>query len=148
LSKDPEEVMPPPKAHKELSPAQAQLIGKWIEQGAPWQPHWSFIAPQRPELPVVSDVSWARNPIDRFVLQVLEHNGLRPAAEADRRTLARRVFLDLIGLPPTPGEVEAFVNDKSPGAYEKLVDSLLASPRYGEHRAHYWLDAARYGNAD
>ena len=102
----------------------------------------------RPALPAVKNAAWVRNPIDRFVLAALERQGLQPAPEADRRTLARRVSLDLTGLPPTPEMVEAFVNDRSPNAYEKLVDQLLASPHWGEHRARYWLDAARYGDTN
>jgi hypothetical protein len=143
---DPEEVMPPPKSKKVLKPAEKELIKKWIAQGAPWEAHWSFIKPERPTLPTVKNEKWVRTPIDRFVLARLESAGLSPAPEADRRTLARRLSLDLVGLPPEPEQVEAFANDPAPDAYEKLVDKLLASPRYGEHRARYWLDAARYGD--
>lgn len=146
MSDDVDEIMPPPKSHKTLTPAQKALIRRWIAQGAPWQPHWSFIVAQRPELPSVKNEKWVRNPIDRFVLAKLESAGLQPAPEANRHTLARRLSLDITGLPPSPARVEAFVKDASPDAYEKLVDELLASPRYGEHRGRYWLDAARYAD--
>jgi hypothetical protein len=138
--------MPPPSAHKTVTEEQKALVRRWIEQGAPWQPHWSFVVPRRPALPAVRQHAWVRNGIDRFTLAALERVGLAPAPEADRRTLARRAALDLTGLPPLPADVEAFVGDRSPNAYEKLVDRLLESPRYGEHRARYWLDAARYGD--
>jgi hypothetical protein len=145
-TEDEDDIMPPPKSRKELKPAQKELIKRWIEQGAQWEKHWSLIAPTRPATPAVNDTAWVRNPIDAFVLARLEHAKLRPAPEADRRALIRRLSFDLIGLPPTPAEVEAFVNDTSANAYEKVVDRLLASPQYGEHRARYWLDAARYAD--
>ncbi|HEY2587873.1 MAG TPA: DUF1553 domain-containing protein [Tepidisphaeraceae bacterium] len=143
---DPDELMPPPKSGKKLSAAQKSLFTKWIEQGADWEPLWSFVAPTRPALPVVGNEQWCRNPIDRFVLARLEAAGLQPAPEADRSSLIRRVTFDLTGLPPKADDVEAFVDDPSPDAYEKVVDRLLASPQYGEHRARYWLDAARYAD--
>ncbi|HXX92267.1 MAG TPA: DUF1549 domain-containing protein, partial [Planctomycetota bacterium] len=143
---DPEEKMPPRKSGKKLTPHETALLRKWIEQGAPWQGHWAFLPPEKPALPKTHDASWARNGIDSFILARLEEEGLRPSPEADRSTLARRVTLDLTGLPPTPAEVEAFVGDTSPDAYEKLVDRLLASPRYGEHMTRFWLDLARYGD--
>ena len=146
VTTDEDEVMPPRKEHKDLKPAQIALIKSWIEQGAPWQPHWSFIAPSRPALPKVKDSSWVRNPVDQFILARLEKEGLAPAPEADRHTLARRLSLDLVGLPPSPEVVDAFVNDTSPDAYDKLVDKLMKSEHWGEHRARYWLDAARYGD--
>jgi hypothetical protein len=139
-------IMPPPSSHKKLTSAHKELIRRWIEQGAPWEPHWSFLPPQRPALPVVKASAWVRNPIDYFVLATLEAQQLQPAPEADRRTLIRRMSFDLTGLPPPPAEVEAFVHDSAPDAYEKLVDRLLASSHYGEHRARYWLDAARYAD--
>src|SRR6185436_20104083 len=108
--------------------------------------HWSLIAPQRPEVPKVKNSKWVRNPIDNFVLARLENEKLKPAPEADRRTLARRLALDLTGLPPAPADVDAFVADNSPNAYEKFVDKLLESQTWGEHRAKYWLDAARYAD--
>lgn len=117
-----------------------------MESGAEYQPHWSLIAPTRPEPPAVKNESWVRNPIDRFVLAKLEAAGLAPAPEADRRTLARRLSLDLTGLPPSPAMVEAFVRDQAPDAYERLVDQLMTSAHWGEHRGRYWLDAARYAD--
>jgi len=130
-----------------LSPRQIALLTRWIEQGATWQKHWSFIPPARPVVPVVKDAKWVRNPIDAFVLQRLEREGLKPAHEADKATLLRRVTLDLTGLPPTLAELNAFLADKSPNAYEKVVDRLLKSPRYGERMAFPWLDASRYADS-
>lgn len=138
--------MPPVSSHRSLTPEQKDTLRRWVEQGAPWKEQWAFIAPVRPQLPAVKAKQWPRNPIDQFILAKLEGKGLTPAPEADRRTLIRRVALDLTGLPPTPADVQAFVKDKSPQAYEKVVDTMLASPRYGEHRARYWLDAARYAD--
>jgi len=145
---DPDDVMPPPKTHKVLTAQQKDLLKKWIASGAQYQPHWSLIAPVRPRLPEVRNRRWARTPIDYFVLARLEQEGLAPAPEADRRALARRVSLDLTGLPPAPQEVAAFVADRAPDAYERLVDRLLATPQWGEHRARYWLDAARYADSN
>jgi hypothetical protein len=139
-------VMPPPKTKKKLTSAQKETLKRWIAEGAEYQLHWSFIAPKRPPLPVVKDMKWVRNAIDAFILADLEKRGLKPALEADRRTLARRLSLDLIGLPPEPAEVEKFVNDPGPNAYERYVDHLLDSPHWGEHRGRYWLDAARYAD--
>src|SRR5438093_5736637 len=116
---DPDDRMPPTKTHKVLTPQQKDLLKRWIAGGAQYQPHWSLIAPKRPELPKVQNRRWVRNPIDNFVLARLEREGLTPAPEADRRTLARRLSLDLAGLPPTPAEVEDFLEDRSPDAYEK-----------------------------
>jgi hypothetical protein len=143
---DPRKVMPPAKINKALKPEQKELLRKWIAAGAEYEAHWSFIAPERPKVPQVKDKSWVRNPIDAFVLAKLEAAGLKPAPEADRRTLARRLALDLTGLPPDPADVEAFVNDKSELWYEKYVEKLLASPHWGEHRGRYWLDYARYAD--
>jgi hypothetical protein len=140
--------MPPAEAHKTLTPAQIATVKRWIDAGAPWKEHWAFQPPVQPKPPAVKDAAWARNPIDRFILAKLEENGLAPAAAADKRTLIRRVALDTTGLPPKPAEVEAFVQDTSPNAYEHMVDRYLASPHYGEQRAHYWLDAARYGDTN
>jgi len=145
-SEDAEELMPPPKTGKTLTASQKALLGRWIADGAEYQPHWSFIAPKRAAPPKVQDQSWVRNPIDQFVLAKLEAQGLRPAPEADRRTLARRLSLDLTGLPPEPDDVDRFVADSSAEAYEAYVDRLLRSPKWGEHRAKYWLDAARYAD--
>ena len=138
--------MPPEYSHKSLEAEDIAKIKEWIESGAKWSEHWAYTALERPEPPPVQQDGWAKNPIDRFILARLEEAGLEPAPEADRRTLIRRLSLDLTGLPPTPQEVEAFVSDSSPDAYENLVDRLLASPAYGEHRARYWLDAARYAD--
>src|SRR5258708_1414270 len=143
---DPDDIMPPPKTHKTLKLEQKELLKQWIAAGAKYQAHWSLIPPKRPPVPEVRNKRWPRNPIDNFVLARLETEGLFPAPEADRRTLARRLSLDLRGLPPEPGEVEAFVADSSPRAYEKLVDKWMASPQWGEHRGRYWLDAARYAD--
>lgn len=138
--------MPPPSAHKDLSEAQIAVLRQWIEEGAPWEEHWAFIAPQKTAAPPVKAAQWPKGDIDRFLLAKIEAAGLSPAPAADRRTLARRVALDLTGLPPSPAEVAAFVKDERPDAYERYVDQLLASPHYGEHRARYWLDAARYAD--
>jgi len=138
--------MPPPKSGRKLTASQVDLLRRWIEQGAVWQKHWSFIAPVRPEVPKVKNGTWVRNGIDPFILSRLEREGLAPSPEADRTTLIRRVTLDLTGLPPTPAEVDAYLADQSPEAYEKVVDRLLASPRYGERMAMRWLDAARYAD--
>src|SRR6516165_6146901 len=130
---DKRDLMPPPKSHKKLTAAQKDLLKAWVAAGAEYQPHWSFIAPVRSPLPAVKDARWVRNPIDRFILAGLEKRGLKPAPEADQRTLARRLSLDLTGLPPAPAAVEAFVNDRRPDAYERYVDKLLESPHWGEH---------------
>lgn len=138
--------MPPVSSHKVVKPEQIAILKQWIAQGAEYQPHWSFITPKPPAIPVVKDASRVRNTIDLFVIAQLEKRGLVMAPEADKRTIARRLSLDLIGLPPDPADVEEFVKDHSPGAYEKLVDKFLASPHWGEHRGRYWLDAARYAD--
>src|SRR5262249_49585833 len=140
------QMMPPRKSGKKLTAAQKEILKRWITEGAEYQPHWSLIAPKRPRLSVVKNTKWARNPIDAFILADLEKHGLQPAPEADRRTLARRVSLDLTGLPPAPRDVDDFVKDTSPDAYERYVDRLLKSPHWGEHRGRYWLDAARYAD--
>jgi mono/diheme cytochrome c family protein len=139
-------IMPPEASHKKLTPQQIATLKWWVTEGAEYESHWSYIPPKRPAVPKVKDMKWVRNPIDNFILARLEREGLKPAPEADRRTLARRLSLDLTGLPPDPADVEAFVADKSPDAYEKLVDKFMASPQWGEHRGRYWLDAARYGD--
>ncbi len=140
-STDKDEIMPPPKEHKTMKPAEIAMLKKWIEQGAEWQPHWAFMAPEKPAVP-----AGAAHPVDAFVRERLAGAGLKPSPQAEKRTLARRVSLDITGLPPAPELVEEFVKDAAPDVYEKLVDKLLASPRYGEHRARFWLDAARYGD--
>ncbi|HET6247525.1 MAG TPA: PSD1 and planctomycete cytochrome C domain-containing protein [Tepidisphaeraceae bacterium] len=145
-STDPDEKMPPPKSGKRLSARQIELLKKWVLAGAKYEKHWAFIPPKRSALPEVKDAAWCRNPIDRFILARLEAEGLKPSKEADKVTLCRRLHLDLLGLPPTPKEVDDFVADNSPDAYEKLVDSLLANPHYGERMALDWLDAARFAD--
>ncbi len=145
-SADPDERMPPESSGRKVTPEQVALLKRWIEQGAPWQPHWSLIPPKRPPFPQVRQPQWISNPIDAFVLSRLEHAGLPPSPPADRATLIRRVTLDLTGLPPTPSEVDAFLADERPDAYDRLVDQLLASSRYGERMAAAWLDAARYAD--
>lgn len=147
-SDDPDTLMPPPEsAHDRLTAAQVATLRQWIEEGAKWAEHWAFGAPRRPGLPKVEKASWPRNGIDHFVLRRLEEEKLSPAKEASRRALVRRVTLALTGLPPTPAEVEAFVKDQSDRAYEKVVDRLLKSPRYGVHMALAWVDAARYSDS-
>ena len=139
--------MPPPAlSTKTLSSEQIDVLKRWIEEGASWDQHWSFKPIARLSPPAVTDDVWSRGALDRFVLARLEAEGLQPASEADRRTLARRVALDLTGLPPDPGVLATFLSDTSDGAYEALVDRLLDSRHWGEHRARYWLDAARYGD--
>jgi len=145
-SSDSDELMPPPDSGKKLTRAEIDLIRRWIDQGAPWQAHWAFIAPQRPIAPAVSDEHWSRTAIDRFLLQRLDEARLNHSPEASKETLIRRATLALTGIPPTIAEVDAFLANNSPAAYERLVDRLLASPHYGEHMARYWLDAARYGD--
>ena len=147
LTKDEDDLMPPPKSGKKLTPAQIDLLRRWVAEGAKWQSHWAFVKPERPPLPPVKAKNWPRNEIDYFTLARLEKEGLKPSPEADKTTLIRRASLDLTGLPPTPQEVDAFLADKSQQAYDKLVDRLLDSPRYGEHEARYWLDAARYADS-
>jgi hypothetical protein len=147
FSADAKEMMPPTKSHKKLTLLQKETLRRWIAAGAEYQAHWSLIAPRRSQPPSVKNESWVRNPIDRFILAELEKRGLSPAPEADRRTLARRLSLDLTGLPPSVADVEAFVNDKSSDYYEKYVDQLLKSPQWGEQRGRYWLDAARYADS-
>lgn len=143
-----DQVMPPPTSGKSLKPHQKELLKKWIEQGAPYQGHWAFIKPERPKVPQSEALSQLSNPIDRFVLQRLQQSGFTFSPEAKRETLIRRVTLDLTGLPPTPEEVAAFLNDESPNAYEKVVDRLLSSPHYGERMAIQWLDLARYADSN
>jgi hypothetical protein len=143
---DATEIMPPPKSGKHLKAEQIQLLRRWVEQGARWSEHWAFVPPRRPPLPKVANGAWPHNAIDHFILARLEKEGLPPSPEADRAALIRRVTFDLTGLPPSPAAVDAFLADRAPGAYEKVVDRLLASPRFGEHMARLWLDSARYGD--
>ena len=143
-----DDLMPPPAANKPLTQTEKETLRCWIAQGAEYQPHWAFVAPKPAPLPRVRHQAWPRNAIDYFVLARLEKEGLQPSPRADSYTLARRLYLDLIGLPPTPEEADAFVKDASPGAYERLVDQLLASPHYGERWARRWLDLARYADTN
>ena len=147
-AEDPARRMPPAYSQKTLNDDQVELIRRWIEEGAVWRQHWAFIPPGRPEPPQVKDTSWPRQDLDRFVLKRLEAEGLDPSPPAQRSRLLRRVTLDLTGLPPTLDELDAFLNDPLPGAYEKAVDRLLASSRYGERMAAAWLDLARYADTD
>ncbi len=138
--------MPPAKTGKTLTKPQVDLLRRWIAEGAKYADHWAFIKPQRPDLPDVKNKAWAKNPVDRFILARLEAEGLQPSPAADKMTLIRRLTFDLTGLPPTPAEADAFLKDNAPDAYEKVVDRLLASPRYGERLAVDWLDAARFAD--
>jgi mono/diheme cytochrome c family protein len=146
-TKNEDDVMPPVKTGKKLKPEQIALLRRWIQDGAKYQGHWSFIPPEKPAVPDVGALrSRVANPIDAFILDRVAKAKLKPSPEADRETLIRRVTFDLTGLPPTVAEVDAFLADSRPDAYERMVDGLLESPRYGEHMARYWLDAARYGD--
>jgi hypothetical protein len=146
-STDPRHLMPQTAKGeaKPMKPEEIAILREWIKQGAVYRPHWAFEAPTRPAAPNVND-AWTKNPIDAFVLARMKKEGLKPSPEADKQTLIRRVTLDLTGLLPTPAEVQAFVNDTSPQAYEHMVDELLAKPTFGEQRARYWLDYARYAD--
>ena len=147
-SDDPDLVMPPPHTKVSLSADEKRILSEWIKAGAAYAPHWAFVKPVKPEPPAVADESRVRNQIDRFVLARLEAEGIAASVEADRATLCRRVHLDLVGLPPSPAELNAFLADTSPDAYETLVDRLLASARYGERWARKWLDLARYADTN
>ena len=142
-----DDVMPRPSSQKILTPEQKELLRRWIAEGAQYQPHWSYITPTRPPVPpIVGSKSKIQNPIDAFVLNALAARNLSPSPEVERRTLLRRLSLDLLGLPPTPAEVDAFQSDKSPRAYERQVDRLLASPHFGERMAAPWLDVVRFAD--
>jgi len=145
---DPEERMPPASTERSLSVDEKQKLTQWIAQGATYSQHWAFVAPKRPQLPRQRKAKWSSNPIDAFVLARLQREGLKPSPEADRSTLLRRATFDLTGLPPSPAELVAFQADRSPQAYEKVVDRLFASPRFGERMAQHWLDLARYADSD
>ena len=138
--------MPPAGFNKTLTPEQIEAITQWIGEGAKWEEHWAFTTPVRPTPPDVKNRNWVQNPIDAFILSRLEKEGLQPANEADKRTLIRRLSLDLTGLPPTREEVHQFLADDSPDAYEKVIDTFMAKPEYGEHFGRFWLDVARYGD--
>jgi mono/diheme cytochrome c family protein len=148
LSNDSDERMPPPKTGKKPTAAQIELIRQWITQGAKWSEHWSYVPPTRPSVPEIREPEQSRNAVDRFILARLEQEHLKPSPAADRVTLLRRLSLDLIGLPPTLAQVDAFLADKSPDAYARQVDRLMASPHYGERWGRLWLDAARYADSD
>lgn len=144
----PDHVMPPPEIGKDLTPEQIETLRRWVESGAEYEPHWSFVPPVRPSPPQADPAlsGWADNPIDRFVLARLSSEGLAPSPRADAATLLRRASFDLTGLPPTQAELDLLLSDDSPEAFDRAIDRLLASPRYGEHMARRWLDAARYGD--
>jgi len=146
-SRDPDVVMPPPHVGKPITPAEAALLSRWIEEGATYRGHWAFERVERPAVPAPRGTAWPRTPVDRFILARLEAEGLAPQGDADRVTLARRVSLDLTGLPPTPEAIDAFLADTSPDAFERYVDAALASPHFGERMALEWLDAARYADS-
>lgn len=149
LSHDADEQMPPPESNRKVTPAQIELIRRWIAQGAPYEKHWSFVSPERAPAPKVTDVSWVRQPLDRFVLAKLEAEGLKPSAAATPASWLRRASFDLTGLPPTPAEIKAFESEaaqKGDAAYAAAADRLLASPRFGERLAQEWLDVARYAD--
>lgn len=137
-----------PRAAEPLSDREIAILRAWIDSGAVYEEHWAFVAPKRPPLPPVKNTAWVRNPIDQLVLARIEQAGLTPAPEAEKAILARRVALDLTGLPPSLPELDTFLNDSRPDAYERYVDRLLASPHYGEHQARYWLDLARYADTN
>ena len=146
IAEDPEFVMPPPESKLEMTQQEIALIGKWIDQGAEWKDHWSFLPIEQPDIPKREKQSWGVNPIDRFVLEKLDEEGLSPATEARREQLIRRLSFDLTGLPPTLEQIDRFLADDGPEAYESLVDRLLSSPAFGERMATEWLDAARYAD--
>lgn len=146
ISEDPEYQMPSKESNLSLSPREKAILIKWIEDGAEYKKHWAFITPEKPELPKVKAKTWIKNPIDQFVISKLESEGLTPSPEADKETLLRRLSLDLIGLPPSEAEMDAFLADKSQNAYEKQVDRLLNSVHYGEKMALHWMDIARYAD--
>ena len=148
LSDDPDEQMPPPGSNRLLSDEEKALLQEWIDQGAEYAEHWAFVPPERPELPEVRDLNWVRNPIDYFVAEQLDARDLEASGEADRFVLIKRLYSDLVGLAPTPREIDDFVSDPDPEAYERLVDRLLASRHYGERLALPWLDAARYADSN
>lgn len=148
VAADPEERMPPAETGKVIKPEQIELIRRWIAEGAEWPQHWAFVPPQRPPVPGTANTGWARNPIDSFVLQRLEREGLAPSPEADPLTLLRRASLDITGLPPSPEEIEDYLADDPATAYESAVERLLASPHFGERWARHWLDAAQFADSD
>ncbi len=138
--------MPPPESGKELTAAQIETLRRWVDQGAPYEPHWAYVPPEKHPAPQVEDAEWAEDPIDRFVYDAIREEGMEPSEEADLRTLVRRVTFDLTGLPPDPERVDAVLADPGPDAYARYVDELLLSPAYGERMAMYWLDLVRYAD--
>jgi mono/diheme cytochrome c family protein len=146
LPQNDDQLMPPLKSHKQLTKEQKAILTAWIKEGADYESHWSFISPKQPVAPTTKNDGWVKQPLDAFILAELDKRGLTTAPAADKRTLARRVSLDLVGLPPTPEELNAFLNDTTPNAYETYVDKLLSKPQWGEHRGRYWLDYARYAD--
>ena len=150
-SDDSDLLMPPPDSNRRLSQRDKKILSRWIHQGATYQTHWAFVAPVQNKPPVSDTPSlqnWPKNSIDGFILAALEEVDLTPSPEADRETLIRRLYADLIGLPPSPEKVDEFLSNQSPDAYEQLVDELLASQHYGEHMAIAWLDAARFADSN
>ncbi len=147
-SDDPETLMPPPDSNRSLTDQQKVILKRWISEGAKYSAHWAFVNPTRPEPPAVLQSDWVRNPIDQFVLEKLESLGLKPSPEAERSTLIKRLYADLVGMPPSVDEVRAFIDDPAPDAYERLVDNLLSNKHYGERMALPWLDAARYADSN
>ncbi len=147
ISEDAEYMMPPPEANLNLTTTEKALIAKWIEQGAEYKPHWSFVSPKKEKLPTVKNKDWAKQPLDNFILEKIEGHNLPVSSIANKTTLLRRITLDLTGLPPTPDEIDAFLADNSDNAYEKAIDRLIATPQYGERMAVEWLDVARYADS-
>jgi hypothetical protein len=140
--------MPSPESHLELTPYEKAVLIKWIDQGATYKPHWAFVAPEETDPPDVDGEEWVKNDIDKYILSSIEEKGLKPTKEADRETLIRRLSFDIRGISPDVREIDAFISDKDPKAYEKLVDRYLASDHYGERMAAYWLDVARFADSD
>ena len=147
-SNDPDVHMPPPDSGKVLKPEQIETLRKWVLDGAKYQQHWAFVAPQRPGVPTVKNQGWIRNPIDAFVLARLEREGLEPSPPASPNALLRRLSLDLVGLPPTLEELAAVEHDGGEQACQREIERLLASPHFGERWGRIWLDAARYADSD
>ncbi|MEO2016831.1 MAG: DUF1549 domain-containing protein [Fuerstiella sp.] len=148
LAGDPDTAMPPPSTEKTISADEAALLRTWISEGAEYSKHWAFMPPKRPEIPITNSNRLLRNPFDRFVVAQLKKQNIKPGQPADRVTLIRRVYLDLLGLPPSPAKVDAFVNDARDDAFGKLVEQLFDSPHFGERWGRWWLDAARYADSD
>lgn len=146
VTKEKDDIMPPPDAKNPMSREDIEKLKQWIAEGAPFEDHWAFSAPVRKPVPKVPNQDWNKHPIDAFLFQKMAEKGLKPQVTASKETLLRRAFLTLTGLPPTPADILRFADDPSEDAYEKQVDRLLQSRQYGEHRARYWLDAARYGD--